>query len=191
MELEKYMNENHMGEIFNAAPQAVGFIALLIALTGLLQKDKSTLMLFSAAAAGTYSIQFMLLGSIQTAFIFMMMVARILYARRYPKSHGGFVFFTFLGSGVSLYIMDAVTDLLPLMAFILVNIAYFYFDKAPMRICFVLANTALIINALILGSIGNMIGESIALIINTLALINHVCFDGKRHDKDVISIKVD
>ncbi|MCK7545585.1 YgjV family protein [Marinobacter bryozoorum] len=153
------------------AGQFFGLVALVICLVAFASKNDDRLLVLLISANVAFALQFALFGSWTAAALTVLVIARIVLARRYVGSQ--WVMWVVL---VANLVAAALTwrdwvDVLPLTAATLGTIAMFLLRGIPMRIMLGLAALAWMLNNLAIGSIGGTLAEGMIFVTNVVTII--------------------
>jgi hypothetical protein len=153
------------------AGQFFGLAALVICLVAFASKHDDRLLVLLISANVAFALQFAFFGSWTAAALTVLVIARIVLARRYVGSQ--WVMWVVL---VANLVAAALTwrdwvDVLPLTAATLGTIAMFLLRGIPMRIMLGLAALAWMLNNLAIGSIGGTLAEGMIFVTNVVTII--------------------
>lgn len=153
------------------AGQFFGLVALAICLVAFASKSDDRLLVLLISANVAFALQFAFFSSWTAAALTVLVIARIVLARRYVGSQ--WVMWMVL---VANLLAAALTwrdwvDVLPLTAATLGTIAMFLLRGIPMRIMLGLAALAWMLNNLAIGSIGGTLAEGMIFVTNVITII--------------------
>ncbi|WP_372972757.1 YgjV family protein [Marinobacter sp.] len=153
------------------AGQFFGLVALAICLVAFASKNDDRLLVLLISANVAFALQFAFFGSWTAAVLTVLVIVRIVLARRYLGSQ--WVMWVVL---VANLVAAALTwrdwvDVLPLTAATLGTIAMFLLRGIPMRIMLGLAALAWMLNNLAIGSVGGTLAEGMIFVTNVITII--------------------
>lgn len=153
------------------AGQFFGLLALVICLVAFASKSDDRLLVLLISANVAFALQFAFFSSWTAAALTVLVIARIMLARRYVGSQ--WVMWAVL---VANLVAAALTwrdwvDVLPLTAATLGTVAMFLLRGIPMRIMLGLAALAWMLNNLVIGSIGGTLAEGMIFVTNVITII--------------------
>lgn len=153
------------------AGQFFGLLALVICLVAFASKNDDRLLVLLISANVAFALQFAFFSSWTAAALTVLVIGRIILARRYVGSQ--WVMWAVL---VANLVAAALTwrdwvDVLPLTAATLGTIAMFLLRGIPMRIMLGLAALAWMLNNLAIGSIGGTLAEGMIFVTNVITII--------------------
>lgn len=152
------------------AAQFAGLFALGFIIAAFSSRQDDRLLVYLIFANVAFGVQFGLFGQWVAVGMSVLIVVRIMLARRFPRNLRVMGLMLAVSLAVALVTWRHWFDLFPLLAALLGTLAMFLFRGIAMRI--LLAGVALswLINALIIGSIGGAIAEALALGTNLFTL---------------------
>lgn len=153
------------------AGQFFGLLALVICLLAFASKNDDRLLVLLISANVAFALQFVFFSSWTAAALTVLVIVRIVLARRYMGSQ--WVMWVVLMANL---VAAALTwrewvDALPLTAATLGTIAMFLLRGIPLRIMLGLAALAWMLNNLLIGSIGGTLAEGMIFVTNVITII--------------------
>lgn len=152
------------------AGQFFGLVALVICLLAFSSKNDDRLLVLLISANVAFVLQFVFFSSWTAAALTVLVIVRIVLARRYAGSQ--WVMWVVL---VANLMAAALTwrgwlDLLPLTAATLGTVAMFLLRGIPMRVVLGLAALSWMLNNLAIGSIGGTLAEGLIFVTNLITI---------------------
>lgn len=153
------------------AGQFFGLVALGICLVAFSSKNDDRLLVLLISANVAFALQFLFFNSWTAAVLTLLVIVRIVLARRYTGSQ--WVMWGVLAANL---IAAALTwrdwiDLLPLIAATLGTVTMFQLRGIPMRVGLGLAALAWMLNNLAIGSIGGTLAEGLIFVTNLITIV--------------------
>ncbi len=152
------------------AGQVVSLVALGLCVLAFSSKDDRKLMSLLVSANIAFAIQFALFGSWASALLTLLVIVRIVLARRYARNYwvmSGVLAASCLGAW---FTWQGPVDLLPLLAMFLGTLGMFLLRGVPMRLMLAAAATAWLLANLVVGSIGGVVAEAIVVFTNLITI---------------------
>lgn len=155
-------------EYYFSVTQVLGYIAVIFAIIGTLQKDDKDLIIFASVCYIFMFLHFVMIGSLVTAMTIAIGLVRNIVSLK-TKSINAAYFFALLYAVAGLYFMQQPIDLLPTVGAILNTFVIILLSRIKLRLSMILISlTCGIPNAIIIGSIG---GFMIEFVLSSLSLV--------------------
>ena len=153
------------------AGQFFGLVALAICLVAFASKNDDRLLVLLISANVAFALQFAFFNSWTAAALTVLVIVRIVLARRYIGSQ--WVMWMVLSANV---VAAALTwrdwiDVFPFTAATLGTVAMFLLRGIPMRIMLGLAALCWMLNNLLIGSVGGTLAEGMVFVTNVITII--------------------
>ena len=155
--------------MFNLDPtspaQLMGYLALILGVTAIAQKSDQRLKAMIALQAAAYCIHFFMLGNLGGASSTGITCVRsviALYTRKVWIAH--ILCLIYVTAGIQF--AEGYAGWLPIAANIIGTYAFFLLRGVAMRLLILTANVMMLTTAVLSGSIGGMILESIIIVVN-------------------------
>lgn len=153
------------------AGQFFGLVALVICLVAFASKHDDRLLVLLISANVAFALQFVFFESWTAAALTVLVIVRIVLARRYlgskPVMAG-----VLAVSGVAAWLTwQSWIDVLPLTAMVLGTLGMFLLRGIAMRVFLGLAALAWMLNNLLIGTIGGTLAEALIVITNIITII--------------------
>lgn len=152
------------------AAQLVGLVALGFIMIAFASRQDDRLLVYLIFANIAFAAHFALFGQWTAAGISLLVIVRILLARRFKERWSVMLCVLAVNVVVALATAGQAADLWPLAAGVFGTIGMFMLHGIPMRILLAAAAVAWLINNLLIGSVGGIIAELIALGTNLLTM---------------------
>lgn len=153
------------------AGQLCGLVALMICVVAFASKNDDRLLVLLISANVAFALQFVFFESWTAAALTVLVIVRIILARRYLGSKvvmNGVL----LASGLAAaFTWHSWVDILPVVAMVLGTIGMFLLRGIAMRTLLGLAAFAWMLNNLIIGTIGGTIAEGLIVVTNLITII--------------------
>jgi hypothetical protein len=152
------------------AGQIVSLIALGFCIVGFTSKHDDRLMVLLIAANVAFALQFALFGSWTAATLSLLVIGRIVLARRYMGSWQ--VMLAVLGVNLlaALLTWRSPVDFFAIAAAIFGTLGMFMLRGIPMRLMLAAAAVAWMLNNIAIGSVGGTLAEAMVLIVNFITI---------------------
>ncbi|TCK08599.1 YgjV family protein [Marinobacterium mangrovicola] len=161
------------------AGQLVSLVALVLCMLAFSSKRDDRLMKLLVSANIAFALQFALFGSWAASVLTLLVILRIVLARRYARNLKvmGFVL-------VASLLATALTwrgpvDLFPLAATFMGTVGMFMLRGIPMRLMLAGAGSAWMLSSLVIGSVGGTLAEAVVVGVN-LITVARMMMDKKR-----------
>lgn len=165
------------------AGQLFGLVALVICVVAFASKNDDRLLVLLISANVAFALQFVFFGSWTAAALTVMVIVRIVLARRYMGSKAVMVG-VLLASGIAAaFTWQNWVDILPMAAMVMGTVGMFLLRGIAMRVCLGLAALAWMLNNLLIGAIGGTIAEGLIVVTNIFTITRLV--RAKRRYPDV------
>lgn len=157
-------------DMTNLAGQGAGLVALALCVVAFASRRDDTLLVILLFANIAFAVQYVLFDAWVAAGIAVLVIVRILLARRWPGNWlamGAIL----VGNGlVAIFNWTGPIDLLPLLAGTFGTVAMFMARGIPMRLLLVGTAVCWIATNLAIGSIGATLAESMILVTNLITI---------------------
>ncbi|OLQ86593.1 hypothetical protein BIY21_03950 [Vibrio ponticus] len=150
-------------------PQLLGYLALLVAIIGVLQTNDIKLKLWMIAGYVVLASHYVVLGSMVTAGVLLIGILRNIVALKY---HSLWIALTFsiIYFAMGIMMMSSPIDLLPVIGASINTIAIVTLQGIKMRVVLIVSSFFGIANAVVVGSIGGLAIESMLLVFGLVTL---------------------
>ncbi|MEX0606340.1 MAG: YgjV family protein [Marinobacter sp.] len=160
--------------VTDIAGQLVSLVALGFCIVGFASKQDDRLMVLLISANVAFAIQFALFGSWTAAVLSLLVIGRIILARRYLGNW--WVMLAVLGVNL---VAAALTWRSPVDYFAIAAAAFgtvgmFMLRGIPMRLMLAAAASAWMLNNLVIGSVGGTLAEGMVVITNFITIFRLV-----------------
>ena len=153
------------------AGQVCGLVALVICVVAFASKNDDRLLVLLISANVAFVLQFVFFESWTAAVLTLLVIVRIVLARRYMGSKTVMVG-VLLASGVAAtFTWQSWVDFLPIAAMVLGTFGMFLLRGISMRVFLGLAATLWMLNNLLIGSIGGTLAEGLIVVTNIITII--------------------
>ncbi|UXZ54421.1 YgjV family protein [Halomonas sp. 7T] len=153
------------------AGQFFGLVALVICVVAFASKNDDRLLVLLISANVAFALQFVFFESWTAAALTVLVIVRIVLARRYLGSKvvmSGVL----LASGIAAALTwQSWVDMLPMMAMVIGTVGMFLLRGIAMRVCLGLAALAWMLNNLLIGTVGGTIAEGLIVVTNIVTII--------------------
>ena len=153
------------------AGQFFGLVALVICLIAFASKSDDRLLVLLISANVAFALQFVFFASWTAAALTLLVIVRIILARRYIGSKtvmAGVLAANFIAAALT---WQSGVDLLPLTAAILGTLGMFMLRGIAMRVVLGLAALCWMLNNLLIGSVGGTLAEGLIVVTNTVTIV--------------------
>lgn len=152
------------------AGQFFGLVALAICIAAFASKQDDRLMVLLISANVAFALQFMFFSSWTAAVLTLLVIVRIMLARRYLGSRK-----VLAGVLIANLVAAALTwqhwvDVFPLVAAAFGSVSMFLLRGIAMRVGLGLAAMAWMINNILIGSIGGTLAEGLVVVTNAITI---------------------
>ena len=156
------------------AGQLFGVVALVLCVVAFSSKQDDRLLILLISANVAFALQFAFFESWTAAVLTVLVIVRIVLARRYLGSKTVMAL-VLLASGIAAVLTwQSWIDILPLMAMVLGTVGMFMLRGIAMRVFLGMAAVAWMFNNLLIGTIGGTIAEGLIVITNIVTIIRLV-----------------
>lgn len=153
------------------AGQLFGLVALVICVVAFASKNDDRLLVLLISANVAFALQFAFFESWTAAALTVLVIVRILLARRYMGSKPVMAG-VLLASGIAAALTwQSWVDILPMAAMVMGTVGMFLLRGIAMRVCLGLAALAWMLNNLLIGAIGGTIAEGLIVVTNIVTII--------------------
>ncbi|SFC12547.1 inner membrane protein [Marinospirillum celere] len=152
------------------AGQLAGLVALGFCLAGFASKQDDRLLVLLISANIAFALQFIFFQSWTAAVLTLLVIIRILLARRYPGNlalMSGLLLANFLAAALT---WQHWIDILPLTAATLGTFGMFMLRGIPLRILLGMAAFCWLLNNLLIGSFGGSLAEGLIVVTNIFTI---------------------
>jgi hypothetical protein len=157
-------------DIFDIAGQIVSLIALGFCIAGFASKQDDRLMVLLLSANVAFALQFALFGSWTAAVLSLLVIGRIVLARRYPGNWWVMLAVLAVNLAAAVLTWRSPVDFFAIAAATFGTVGMFMLRGIPMR--FVLAAAAIcwMLNNIVIGSVGGTLAEAMVVITNFVTI---------------------
>lgn len=152
------------------AGQIVSLIALGFCIVGFTSKQDDRLMVLLIAASVAFALQFALFGSWTAAVLSLLVIGRIMLARRYVGNWKVMSAVLAVNLVAALLTWRSPVDFFAITAAILGTLGMFMLRGIPMRLVLAAAAAAWMLNNIAIGSVGGTLAEGIVLVVNFITI---------------------
>jgi hypothetical protein len=163
-----------MLEMFNhsaLAGQTCGLVALVICVVAFASKSDDRLLVLLISANVAFAFQYIFFQSWTAAALTMLVIARIVLARRYRGSKAVMAGVLLASAIAAAFTWQSWVDMLPIGAMVLGTLGMFLMRGIPMRVCLGVAALLWMFNNLLIGTIGGTIAEGLIVITNIITIV--------------------
>lgn len=167
--------------------QIIGIIAMMFNILSYQGKKQQTVMLLQLLGSAFFSINFLLLGAAVGGILNIIAVIRavVFIFRDKFNADSSFWFAAFIASYIAVYILNftvfgkeptvfnLITELLPVIGMVAINIGYKLKDSAGIRKCGLISSPSWLIYNIAAGSWGAIICETFTLISIFVGMLRH------------------
>lgn len=150
-------------------PQLLGYLALLVAIIGVLQTNDIKLKLRMTVGYVVLASHYVVLGSMVTAGVLLIGILRNIVALKYHSLWIALTF-TIIYFVMGIMMMSSPIDLLPVSGASINTIAIVTLQGIKMRLVLIVSSFFGIANAVVVGSIGGLAIESMLLVFGLVTL---------------------
>ncbi|WP_114418379.1 YgjV family protein [Marinospirillum perlucidum] len=152
------------------AGQVAGLVALGFCLAGFASKQDDRLLVLLVSANIAFALQFVCFQSWTAAALTLLVIIRILLARRYPGNKRLMGLLLAANGLAAILTWQNWIDLLPLMAATLGTLGMFLLRGIPLRLVLGLAAFCWLLNNLLIGSFGGSLAEGLIMVTNAFTI---------------------
>lgn len=153
------------------AGQFFGLVALVLCLVAFSSKHDDRLLVILISANVAFALQFVFFQSWTAAALTVLVIVRIVLARRYLGSQRVMAG-VLAASGIAAALTwQSWVDVLPLTAMVLGTVGMFLLRGISMRVFLGLAALAWMLNNLLIGTIGGTLAEALIVVTNIITII--------------------
>ncbi|MGM0856489.1 MAG: YgjV family protein [Pseudomonadota bacterium] len=153
------------------AGQFFGLVALVICLVAFASKHDDRLLVLLISANVAFALQFVFFESWTAAALTVLVILRIVLARRYLGSKPVMAGVLVVSGIAAWFTWQSWIDVLPLAAMVLGTLGMFLLRGIAMRVFLGLAALAWMLNNLLIGTIGGTLAEALIVITNIITII--------------------
>ena len=152
-------------DAFSAA-QIAGYVAFVLGVVCMLQKDDRPFKIFMAAECLVYALHFFLLGNPTAVASSLVSLTRSVLSL-YTRSIYIVLAIVAINISLGIVLVNKPTDALPLIASCIGTIALFLFEGIQMRVMVLVGTSLWLINNILVGSYGGTALETVILLVNS------------------------
>lgn len=157
-------------EVRTLAGQGFGFAALLLCMLAFASKRDERLMLWLISANVAFALQFFSLGSWTAGALTLLVILRIVLARRFPGSVPVMITVLAISGAAAVVTWRGWEDLASVVAMLLGTVGMFLFRGIAMRVLLGLAACAWLTSHALVGSVGGVLAETLVLATNAVTI---------------------
>ncbi|WP_144822395.1 YgjV family protein [Marinobacter piscensis] len=152
------------------AGQLVSLVALGLCIVGFASKRDDRLMLLLISANVAFALQFALFGSWTAAILSLLVIGRIMLARRYVGSWRVLLAVLAVNLIAAVLTWQSAVDIFAIAAAVFGSVGMFMLRGIPMRLMLAAAAVAWMLNNIAIGSIGGTLAEAMVLVTNFITI---------------------
>lgn len=152
------------------AGQLVSLVALGLCIVGFASKRDDRLMLLLISANVAFALQFALFGSWTAAILSLLVIGRIMLARRYVGSWRVLLAVLAVNLIAAVLTWQSAVDFFAIAAAVFGSVGMFMLRGIPMRLLLAAAAVAWMLNNIAIGSIGGTLAEAMVLVTNFITI---------------------
>lgn len=152
------------------AGQIVSLIALGFCIVGFASKRDDRLMVLLISANVAFALQFALFGSWTAAVLSLLVIGRIMLARRYVGNWQVMLAVLAVNLVAAILTWRSPVDFFAIVAAIFGTFGMFMLRGIPMRLMLAAAAVAWMLNNIAIGSVGGTLAEGIVLVTNFITI---------------------
>lgn len=152
------------------AGQAVSLIALGLCIIGFASKQDDRLMMLLIGANVAFALQFALFGSWTAATLSLLVIGRILLARRHPGNWKIMLAVLAVNLTAGALTWRSPVDFFAIAAAVFGTVGMFMLRGIPMRLMLAAAAFAWMLNNILIGSIGGTLAEGMVMVTNFITI---------------------
>ncbi|NWN91365.1 YgjV family protein [Marinobacter adhaerens] len=152
------------------AGQLVSLVALGLCIVGFASKRDDRLMLLLISANVAFALQFALFGSWTAAVLSLLVIGRIMLARRYVGSWRVLLAVLAVNLIAAVLTWQSAVDIFAIAAAVFGSVGMFMLRGIPMRLMLAAAAVAWMLNNIAIGSIGGTLAEAMVLVTNFITI---------------------
>jgi hypothetical protein len=156
--------------ITDIAGQLVSLIALGFCIVGFASKRDDRLMVLLISANVAFALQFALFGSWTAAVLSLLVIGRIMLARRYLGSWRVMLAVLAVNFVAAALTWRSPVDFLAIAAAIFGTVGMFMLRGIPMRLMLMGAAIAWMLNNIVIGSVGGTLAEGMVVVTNLITI---------------------
>lgn len=153
------------------AGQFFGLVALVICLVAFASKNDDRLLVLLISANVAFALQFVFFASWTAAVLTLLVIVRIILARRYVGSKAVMAAVIVANFVATALTWQSAVDILPLMAAMFGTLGMFMLRGIAMRVVLGLAALCWMLNNLAIGSVGGTLAEGLIVVTNMVTII--------------------
>lgn len=152
------------------AGQLVSLVALGLCIVGFASKQDDRLMLLLISANVAFALQFALFGSWTAAVLSLLVIGRIMLARRYLGSWKIMLAVLAVNLVAGALTWRSPVDFCAIAAALFGTVGMFMLRGIPMRLMLAAAAIAWMLNNILIGSVGGTLAEGLVVITNFITI---------------------
>lgn len=153
------------------AGQLFGLLSLLLCILAFASKQDDRLLVLLISANIAFALQFLIFGSWTAAALTLLVIVRIVLARRYPGNWQIMTVILLASAVATLFTWQGWTDMAAVLAMVLGTVGMFMFRGIAMRVLLGLAALAWMVSHLLVGSVGGTLAEALVVITNMITIV--------------------
>jgi len=173
----------------NPFGQAIWFLAMFIIFYAFTIKDDTKLIKVLTLSNVFWIIHFYLLGNIWALIATLVAVIRLFLSLKYKKNLSALLFVSFLSVFLWYFSYEGYISLFPIIATILASYAFFYLEKAALRVFLIIVSTMWLYYHIQTGSISGVINEIIVQFTLCLTIYRFI-YEKERFSYDMENGKI-
>ncbi|GGE55223.1 permease [Streptosporangium jomthongense] len=152
------------------AGQIVSLIALGFCIVGFASKRDDRLLVLLISANVAFALQFALFGSWTAAILSLLVIGRILLARRYVGNWQVMLAVLAVNLVAAVLTWRSPVDFFAIAAAVFGTLGMFMLRGIPMRLMLAAAAFAWMLNNIVIGSVGGTLAEAMVLVVNFITI---------------------
>lgn len=152
------------------AGQIVSLVALGFCIAGFASKQDDRLMVLLISANVAFALQFALFGSWTAAVLSLLVIGRIMLARRYLGSWPIMLLVLAVNGVAAVLTWKSPVDFFAITAATLGTVGMFMLRGIPLRLMLAGAGLSWMLNNLMIGSVGGTLAEAMVVITNFITI---------------------
>jgi len=152
------------------AGQIVSLIALGFCIAGFASKQDDRLMVLLISANVAFAVQFALFGSWTAAVLSLLVIGRIMLARRYLGNWPVMLAVLAVNAVAAVVTWKSPVDIFAITAAVLGTVGMFMLRGIPLRLMLAGAAISWMLNNIMIGSVGGTLAEGMVVITNFITI---------------------
>lgn len=152
------------------AGQIISLVGLALCIAGFSSKRDDRLLVLLIGANIAFAIHFVLFSSWTAAALTLLIIVRIVLARRFYGSWTAMTIMLVLSAIAAALTWQSPIDIFPMIAAVLGTVGMFVMRGIPMRLVLAGAALAWTLNNILIGSIGGTLTEGIIFVTNLITI---------------------